>query len=116
MPVSTIRSGVALAEEMRGDIADAVNRVAERVLTVSQDEVPLEEGTLQGTGKIEEPATPETLTASLTYSTPYARFQHERLDLHHPNGRKAKYLSDPVQTVGSVLLLAELRRIARRGR
>jgi hypothetical protein len=115
VPIVTIKSGVSISEAMRGDVAAAVNAVAERVLTASQQLVPLLEGTLEQSGTVSKKATEGDLFAELSYGTPYGRYQHERTDLRHPNGRQAKYLSDPLRSVGVPLLLAELRRIAGRG-
>jgi hypothetical protein len=112
VPIVTVKSGVAISIAMRGEVADAVNRVAERVLTASQQLVPLAEGTLEQSGAVSKAANAGDLTAHITYGTPYGRYQHERTDLRHPNGRQAKYLSDPLRMVGVPLLLAELRRIA----
>lgn len=55
--------------------------------------VPLEEGTLQHSGKaaVDE----ESLTGIVSFGTPYAVVQHERLDFRHANGRQAKYLEKP---------------------
>jgi hypothetical protein len=55
--------------------------------------VPLDEATLQDSGKatVDE----EKLEGKVTFDTPYAVIQHENLTLHHPNGRKAKYLETP---------------------
>ncbi|RSD22256.1 hypothetical protein EIY87_09320 [Amycolatopsis eburnea] len=82
---------------------------AEHVLQASRAVVPLEEGTLERSGT----ATQEGLTAAVSYDTVYARYQHERLDLRHANGRTAKYLEGPLnaerETVGEIIA-AELRR------
>lgn len=36
------------------------------------------------------------LSGKLTIDQVYARYQHERLDLRHPRGGKARYLADPL--------------------
>lgn len=55
--------------------------------------VPLDEATLQDSGKA---AVDEAeLEGKVTFDTPYAVVQHERLDFVHPNGRQAKYLEKP---------------------
>lgn len=36
------------------------------------------------------------LTGSVEVDQVYAQFQHERLDLKHPNGGQAKYLEEPL--------------------
>lgn len=37
-----------------------------------------------------------TLEGSVVVDQVYAKFQHERMDLRHPNGGQAKYLSGPL--------------------
>lgn len=55
--------------------------------------VPLDEATLQDSGRagVDE----STLEGFVTFDTPYAVVQHERMDFIHPNGRQAKYLESP---------------------
>jgi hypothetical protein len=55
--------------------------------------VPLDEATLQDSGKatVDE----ENLEGIVSFDTPYAVIQHERLDFVHLNGREAKYLEKP---------------------
>lgn len=77
---------------------------AEAILTESLDEVPLESGTLERSGAVTE--VPAECAVYIHYNTPYARKQHEDLTLHHPNGRKAKYLEDPFnRNIAKVTLL-----------
>lgn len=38
----------------------------------------------------------ETLTGSVVVDQVYAKYQHERMDLRHPKGGQAKYLSSPL--------------------
>lgn len=37
-----------------------------------------------------------TLTGSVVVDQVYAKYQHERMDLRHPNGGQAKYLGGPI--------------------
>jgi len=37
-----------------------------------------------------------TLTGSVTVDQVYAKYQHERMELHHPKGGQAKYLQAPL--------------------
>ena len=66
---------------------------SEHLLQVSRELVPLEEGTLSRSG--ETSVDEASLTANVTYGTPYALIQHEALDFHHDAGRQAKYLEAP---------------------
>lgn len=96
---------------LRGTRAGAVRglRLAvEHVLAESRRIVPIEEGTLErsGVGTVDE----RTLTGAVSYDTPYAVYQHERLDLRHDAGRTAKYLERPMreqaQRVGEIIAAA----------
>lgn len=72
-----------------------LRRALEHTLQVSKTQVPLEEGTLERSGKVDV----DGLEGSISYDTVYAVIQHESLDFHHPvPGRKAKYLEDPMRT------------------
>lgn len=55
--------------------------------------VPLDEGTLQHSGKAT--VNEVDLEGIVSFDTPYAVRQHEDLTLHHANGRQAKYLETP---------------------
>lgn len=88
--------------EWKGKAANAAARrgairglqlATELLLAEAVKIVPLDEATLQDSGKatVDE----EKLEGKVTFDTPYAVVQHERLDFHHPNGRKAKYLETP---------------------
>ncbi len=83
----------------------------EHVLQVSRRQVPIEEGTLErsGTTSVDE----GNLTAAVSYDTPYAVKQHEDLSLRHDDGRKAKYLEDPIRSEADVvrdMIATQLRR------
>lgn len=67
----------------------------EHIRQVSAPLVPVETGRLVGSAAVEVTGD----RASLSYAGPYARYQHERLDLHHQHGQ-AKYLEQPVLTDG----------------
>jgi hypothetical protein len=72
---------------------EAVGRGMEHIHQVASPLVPVETGRLVGSGTVEVDGD----TASLHYEGPYARYQHERLDLKHEHGQ-AKYLEQPVAT------------------
>lgn len=75
----------------------AVKMTAEHILGESQHEVPLEESTLQRSGHTGVETKRWEAVGVISYDTPYAVIQHERLDFKHDPGRKAKYLEDPVR-------------------
>jgi hypothetical protein len=82
--------GEAIAEKMIAAAARGLNILGEHVLNLSNDRIPLDEGTLERSGVVN--VDEQTLEANITYDTPYARRQHEDLTLRHPNGRRAKFL------------------------
>jgi hypothetical protein len=100
--------------ELRQAAARGLFLGAEHVLGVSNDRVPLDEGTLQhsGTASVDE----ADLTAMVSYDTPYAARQHEELDFEHAPGREAKFLENALNAERSTVLAlvaAEMRRSLR---
>lgn len=83
-------NGAPAARQMREGAARGLYLAAEHVLAGSNDVVPLDEATLQhsGTASVD----PASLVGMVSYDTPYAVPQHERLDFRHAPGRTAKYL------------------------
>lgn len=86
--------GEELRRAVRRAAAEGLTAAAELILGEAIAIVPLDVSTLQDSGKV-TPATPDNLRAIISFDTPYAVVQHERMDLHHPNGRQAKYLERP---------------------
>ncbi|WP_405561916.1 hypothetical protein [Streptomyces sp. NBC_01180] len=87
---------------------------AEHVLTESRKVVPIEEATLErsGVASVDE----QSLTAAVSYDTPYAVRQHEELSYRHDAGRTAKYLERPLNSeAGTVadIIAAQVRRALR---
>ncbi|MGW0869949.1 hypothetical protein ACWD3Z_05585 [Streptomyces sp. NPDC002740] len=100
--------------ELRQAAARGLLLGAEHVLGVSNDVVPLDEAALQrsGTASVDE----SSLTAMVSYDTPYAVVQHERLDYRHAPGREAKYLETSLNAERAVVLAlvaAQIRRALR---
>ena len=85
--------GRRLAEE-------GLQRGLEHVLTESRKIVPLEEGTLERSGRVVR----EGLNGAISYDTVYARRQHEELTWKHLPGRSAKYLEIPMNRERDVVL------------
>lgn len=103
-----------VARELRQSAARGLLLGAEHVLGVSNDRVPLDEAALQrsGTASVDEGA----LDAMVSYDTPYAVPQHERLDYRHAPGREAKYLENALNSERQqalALVAAEMRRSLR---
>lgn len=98
-------SRMNMVDEMVAQQAkEATRKVAEDLLTKSQDQVPLDKGTLQASGHAEHNEN-ESIVAYGGSSAPYAVYQHEgmRRDGSHVvtkytyPGRKRKYLEDPMR-------------------
>lgn len=71
---------------------EGLQDAADHLLGESQDLVPIEEATLERSGRAEV----RNGKAVVSYDTPYAVRQHEDLTLGHDPGRQAKYLEDPL--------------------
>lgn len=89
----TIR-GRRLAEE-------GLEKGLEHVLTEARKLVPLEEGTLERSGKV---VMLGDLNGAVAFDTVYAARQHEELTWKHLPGRSAKYLEIPMNRERDVVL------------
>lgn len=96
-----------LQKKVSGKMADTIN-------VLSQNEVPLDTGTLQGS--VASDWNEADKTQDLSYNTDYAAYQHEgvradgsRAVLKHGHGRKSKYLEDPIKNN-----LSKLQEVARK--
>lgn len=100
---NNLRLGAALARMQRGALR-GVQLGGEHILEVSNKRVPIEEGTLERSGKVTSEVTETGARSAISYNTPYAVAQHERLDFHHDKGRSAKYLEQAMGNAGKVAL------------
>lgn len=80
--------------------SEGLRRGLEHVLFESRKIVPLDEGTLERSGKV----IVNGLEGAVSYDTVYARIQHENLDYKHAPGRMAKYLEIPMNRERDVVL------------
>jgi hypothetical protein len=87
------RRGRAAAEE-------GLQKSLEHLLTESRKLVPLEEGTLERSGRVVRAG----MNGIVTYDTVYARRQHEELSWKHLPGRSAKYLEIPLNRDRELML------------
>lgn len=78
-------------EAAREAAEQGLDDALEHLLGAARKLVPIEEGTLERSGA----ASREELTGAVSFDTPYAVAQHERMDLRHDAGRSAKYLEQP---------------------
>ncbi|ELP64163.1 hypothetical protein STRTUCAR8_05592 [Streptomyces turgidiscabies Car8] len=115
MPSYRLRFNAELATRaMREGAARGLLLAAEHVLGESNNVVPLDESALQrsGTASVD----PGSLTATVSYDTPYAVRQHEEMDYQHAPGRTAKYLETPFnaeRNTSQALIAAQVRRALR---
>ena len=68
--------------------SEGLTRALEYTLGVSNQRVPLDEGPLERSGRVDV----DGLNGIITYDTVYAVRQHEELTWKHLPGRQAKYL------------------------
>ncbi|MFF4751827.1 hypothetical protein [Streptomyces sp. NPDC001270] len=104
-------NGNAALAAIRAAAVRGVRLGAEHLLEVSRQRVPMEEGTLErsGVATVDE----GTLTAVVSYDSPYAVRQHEELTYRHDNGRTAKYLERPLHEENGTItdiIAAQVRR------
>jgi hypothetical protein len=85
----------ALAAQLHERIAQAVGEEAELLLDESSRLVPIEEGTLQNSGRTAQDGTTSAVGYGSGPAAPYAVRQHEELGYTHDAGRQAKYLEVP---------------------
>ncbi|WP_267244350.1 hypothetical protein [Streptomyces sp. PR69] len=115
MPRYQLRfNGPQVERELRAAAAHGLFLSGEHVLGESQAVVPIDEAALARSGavSVDEAA----MAAAVSYDTPYAVVQHERLDFRHAPGRQAKYLEEPLnaaRTRIAAILAAQLRRAMR---
>jgi hypothetical protein len=86
----------------------------EHLLQVSRERVPIEEATLERSGVVS--VDESSMTAAVSYDTPYAVRQHEELSYRHDPGRTAKYLEGPLREEKDTILAiiaAQVRRALR---
>lgn len=85
-----------LIGSLPGDLAQGVDLASERLLALSAEKVPLDLGTLQGSGT----TAPTTVaggdvTGGVIYDTPYATRLHEHPEYTFQGGRQGKYVEEP---------------------
>ncbi|GAA0969743.1 hypothetical protein GCM10009555_017430 [Acrocarpospora macrocephala] len=92
----------------------------EHLLQVARTQVPHEEGVLEDSGDPDKrpgAASLDGLHGAVSFDTPYAVRQHEEMDWQHDDGRKSKYLEDPLASEDATmraLIAAQIRREMRK--
>jgi hypothetical protein len=92
--------GRRLSSQEQHLVGEGLDVALEHLLGKAKEVVPLEEGTLERSGK----ASREGLLGAVSFDTPYAVRQHEEMDYRHLPGRTAKYLEGPMNTERETLL------------
>ncbi|MDZ4046181.1 MAG: hypothetical protein U1E32_10445 [Rhodoglobus sp.] len=104
MPVERTNNFGAISQQILANTRMGVARAGERLLAVSAAEVPLDQGTLMGSGAVSTPLGGEDIEAQVVYDTPYAARLHEHPEYNFQGGRKGKYLEDPAMENKNELL------------
>lgn len=84
-----------VSPEVKQASAQALSDAAEFLLEKSNETVPFDIGTLQGSGKTS--LDPASMTAAVSYDTPYAVRLHEHPEYNFQNGRRGKWLELTIQ-------------------
>ena len=97
---ATIAGLEALNQRMRAAARAGLFEGANVIMTDAKRRVPVDLGTLKGSGQVHEPTeTADGLRCRMGFgdgAESYAIVQHERLDFKHPDGGEAKYLENAV--------------------
>jgi ketosteroid isomerase-like protein len=80
--------------------SEGLQRALEHTLGKAKELVPLDEGTLERSGRVDV----DGLNGAISFDTVYAVRQHEELDWKHLPGRQAKYLEQPMNTERETML------------
>jgi hypothetical protein len=80
---------------------DALHDYAENIAETSARIAPIEEGTLIRSAQVSRDD--RAGLVAISYDTPYAVVQHEDTQLRHDDGRRAKFLEDPVMAAADWL-------------
>jgi hypothetical protein len=85
--------GDTITIRQHGRMPGALLAAAEYLLEQANRSVPIEEGTLEGSGSASAGWSGQSgAKAHVSYNTPYAVRQHEDLSYSHDAGRRAKWL------------------------
>jgi hypothetical protein len=106
--------GDAALAAIRAGAVRGVRLGAEHLLQVSRARVPIEEATLERSGVVS--VDESSVTAAVSYDTPYAIRQHEEMGYRHDAGRTAKYLERPLHEENGTIteiIAAQVRRALR---
>ena len=91
-----VNTNLRARDIISGATARGLALSAEHILSVANQSVPIEEGTLQRSGVAS--TDPENFQAAVSYDTPYAVRQHEEMNYRHDGGRSAKFLENAMNS------------------
>lgn len=94
MSAVTVKLNPAALRQIETKVLDAIEDYAENVAEISTRIAPIEEGTLIRSAQVSRDD--RAGKVAISYDTPYAVVQHEDTQLRHDDGRRAKFLEDPV--------------------
>jgi len=89
MSIKNIWNGAKISDDIKRRIPTALNNVASFIEDESNQRAPRDEGAMINSSNVHIDGN----TAAISYNVPYALKQHEDLELHHPHGGSAKFLS-----------------------
>lgn len=84
-----------ISAQINGALRQGVALSGERLLALSAERVPLDQGTLMGSGSVSTPLGADDIVAQVSYDTPYAARLHEHPEYNFQGGRQGKYLEEP---------------------
>lgn len=91
-----VNTNLRARDIISGATARGLALAAEHILSVSNQAVPIEEGTLERSGVAS--TDPANFQAAVSYDTPYAVRQHEDMGNRHDAGRTAKFLENAMNS------------------
>lgn len=101
--LKTVWNADSIIKKVNRKAADIITDAANVLLAESQEQVPLDKGTLQDSGDIDVKNDDKAgiHEATVFYDTKYARRLHEHPEYRFQHGRKGKYLQDPAKELES---------------
>lgn len=93
--------GEAVSKAIREAALAGLREAGEYIRGEAVQETPIESGDLRKSLVVTDNG---KNTVYVSSNLPYALKQHEELGYHHPGGGKAKYLEDPLNRSGDVVV------------
>ena len=87
-------NGDMVIDALKDKLSGTLLEIAEDLKSKSIAEVPVDSGELRDNCKVDT-SNIENLEVKVGYDAPHALAQHEKIELQHLSGGKAKFLEDP---------------------